>query len=103
MNNKNPLDTLQTLEQLYRQGFRDSLTDAALFRVASSQATRDEAVLRDIERDLREFESQYNMSSEVFFKQWQAGQLPDSADFMDWNALVRMATEIRGRLEILRG
>ena len=99
----NPLDALRSLEHLYERGFRDAVTDAALLRVASSQAARDEAVLRDLERDLNELEQQYEMSSEEFFQRWQAGEMADTADFMDWNALYQMAHEVRERLELLRG
>lgn len=98
-----PLEALQHLEQLYQSGFRDAVTDAALLKVASSQAARDEAVLRDLERDLSELEQHYQMSSEEFFQHWIAGKLADSADFMDWNALYQMAHEVRERLELLRG
>jgi hypothetical protein len=99
----NPLDALRNLEQLYQRGFRDAITDAALLRVASSQAARDEVVLRDLERDLSELEQQYKMSSEEFFQRWQAGEMADTADFMDWNALYQMAREVRERLDLLRG
>ena len=43
------------------------------------------------------------MSSEDFFQRWQAGEMADTADFMDWNALYQMAREVRERLELLRG
>ncbi len=98
-----PLDMLRNLEQLYQSGFRDPVTDAALLKIASSQAARDEATLRDLERDLSELEQQYQMSSEEFFQRWTAGKLADSADFMDWNALYQMTREVRERLELLRG
>ena len=99
----NPLDALRNLEQLYERGFRDSITDVALLRLTSSQAARDEVVLRDLERDLSELEQQYEMSSEEFFQRWQAGEMADTADFMDWNALYQMAREVRERLDLLRG
>ncbi|GIK38651.1 MAG: hypothetical protein BroJett011_24840 [Chloroflexota bacterium] len=98
-----PLEALQHLEQLYQRGFRDAVTDAALLKVASSQAARDEAALRDLERDLGELEQHYQMSSEELFQRWTAGKLADSADYMDWNALYQMAREVRERLELLRG
>ncbi len=89
-----PLVAVQNLEQLYRHGFRDTVTDAALLKVASSQATRDTAVLYDLDRDLEAFEQEYNLSSTEFFQRWQDGKMTDSADFMDWNALYKMAREI---------
>ena len=97
-----PLATLRNLEPLYTQGFRDQVTDSALLKVAMSQVARDESALRDIERDLAELEQQYQMSSEVFYRRWQAGELGDAADFMDWNALYQMACQVRERLNVLR-
>jgi hypothetical protein len=102
MQSPDPLVTLQNLEQIYKRGFRDPVTDAALLKVASSQAARDEVVLRDLERDLQELEEQCGMPSDEFYQQWQAGQMADSADYMDWNALYRMMLEVRERLELLR-
>ena len=98
-----PLVTLQNLQRLYQDGFHDPVTDAVLIKVALSQVARDEVVLRDLERDLRELEEQYQMPSYEFFQRWQAGEMDDTADFMDWNALHQMATEVRARLELLRG
>jgi hypothetical protein len=98
----NPLSVLRNLEQIYEDGFRDKVTDAVLLRVASSQVARDEAALRDIERDLSELEQQYKMPSDEFFDRWQAGKLDDTADFMDWSALYQMACEVRERLTLLR-
>ena len=43
------------------------------------------------------------MSSEEFFQHWQAGEMADTADFMDWNALHQVARAVRERLELLRG
>jgi hypothetical protein len=93
-----PLIALQNLERLYARGFRDTVTDAALLKITSSQVARDEVVLRDLERDLEDFEQHYSMTSETFFQRWQAGELEDTADFMDWNALYQMACEVRERL-----
>lgn len=97
-----PLTTLRNFERLYTRGFRDRVTDSALLKVAMSQIARDEAVLRDLERDLADFEEQYKMSSKVFYKRWQTGELGDAADFMDWSALYQMACEVHERLELLR-
>ena len=51
-------------------------------------------MLYDLDRDLEAFEQEYNLSSTEFFQRWQDGKMTDSADFMDWNALYKMAREI---------
>ncbi len=60
-------------------------------------------LVRDLERDLNDLELQYEMSSDEFFQSWQAGEMADTADFMDWNALYQMVREVRERLELLQG
>ena len=77
------------------------MTDAALRKIVESQAARERVVLHDLENDLRELEQQYQLTSEEFFHRWQAGEMPDTADFMDWNALYQMALEVRERLKLL--
>ncbi len=97
-----PLVALEHLERLYKHGFRDAVTDTALVRLVTSQVARDEVALRDLERDLSELEHQYGMSTQDFVEQWQSGRMDDSADFMDWNALHKMAEQVRARLDLLR-
>ena len=101
MTTSTPLDALRSLEQLYESGFHDAVTDAALRKIVESQATRDRVALHDLENDLRELEQQYQLTSEEFFHRWQAGEMPDTADFMDWNALYQIALEVHERLKLL--
>lgn len=58
-----------------------------------SEVIRDQTTLRDLERDLQEFETQYGLNSDEFFLRWQKGELEDSADFMDWSVIYKMAQE----------
>ncbi|TEU14326.1 MAG: UPF0175 family protein [Anaerolineales bacterium] len=101
MTTSTPLDVLRSLEQLYESGFHDAVTDVALRKIVESQAARDRVALHDLKNDLRELEQKYQLPSEEFFHRWQAGEMPDTADFMDWNALYQMALEIRERLKLL--
>ena len=77
------------------------MTDAALRKIVESQAARERVVLHDLENDLRELEQQYQLTSEEFFHRWQAGEMPDTANFMDWNALHQMALDVGERLKLL--
>ncbi|MCJ7548839.1 MAG: hypothetical protein MUQ30_04060 [Anaerolineae bacterium] len=97
-----PVTTLRNLQHLYGQGFRDEVTDTALQKVVNSQIARDQITLRDLERDLAELEAQYAMPSETFHSRWLAGELDDSADFMDWHVLCEMVAEVRKRVALLK-
>lgn len=40
-----------------------------------------------IKRELEKFEKNYNMSSEVFHQDFEAGKLGDEGDFFEWSSL----------------
>ena len=63
----------------------------------------DEEDLQRVSKELVQFEQQYGLSSEEFWKRFKAGQMADSADFMEWNAFCKMRQRILDRLNILRG
>lgn len=96
-------EKVSVLDKLYATGFSDPVTDAILQKAVDSQTGRDRIVLRDIERDLMELETQYGVSSTSFYELWRLGELDDTADFMDWGALYEMAVNIRQRLRLLAG
>ena len=96
---KATLEKIRSLEQIYIKGYEDSFLDNALRKIISHQLVRDQADLQVLQRDLAELE----MSSEEFYERFQAGQMSDEADFMEWNALYKMATKLRNRLGILQG
>ncbi len=59
--------------------------------------------LQVLQQDLVELERKYRISSEEFYEKFQAGQIGDEADFMEWNVLYKMTTKLRNRLGILQG
>jgi hypothetical protein len=91
------------LEQLCTAGFQDSFLDKALRKIISRQIALDEADLKRVNKELAEFERQYDLGSAVFWERFQAGQMEDTADFMEWNVFCKMRNRITSRLRILRG
>lgn len=47
----------------------------------------------DLEHRLRRFEERYHMPSESFHQRFQAGELGDSIDFLEWNTYYEMLTD----------
>jgi hypothetical protein len=97
------LEKIRSLEQIYIKGYEDSFLDNALQKIISHQLARDRADLKVLQQDLAELERKYGISSEEFYKRFQAGQMSDEADFMEWNALYKMSAKLRNRLGILQG
>lgn len=50
-------------------------------------------------RTLLSYEQQYQMSSEEFYAQYQAGKLQDSADFVEWAGDYQHYLELKAELE----
>jgi hypothetical protein len=44
----------------------------------------------DLEKSLKSFESQYQMSSEEFYQRFRSGDLGDGSDFFEWSAFYEM-------------
>ena len=88
------LQKIRSLEQIYIKGYEDSFLDNALQKIISHQLSRDQADLQVLQQDLAELERKYRISSEAFYERFQAGQMSDEADFMEWNALYKMATNL---------
>jgi hypothetical protein len=97
------LEKIRSLEQIYIAGYEDSFLDSALHKIISHQLSRDQADLKVLQQDLAELERKYGMRSEEFYERFQAGQMSDEADFMEWNVLYKMATKLQNRLDILQG
>ena len=97
------LDDLERLEQLYAEGFHDPFLDNALRKIIEHQIARDEADLAQTNEALAQFEGQYGLTSDEFWKRFQSGLMSDAANMMEWNVLCNMRQRILSRLRILRG
>lgn len=89
------------LEQLYVAGLQDNFVDTALRKIIDRQVERDEADLAGLNRWLAEYETRFSMKSEDFWERFKAGNMDDTADFMEWNALCRSRERLITRLKIL--
>jgi len=68
----------------------------------SQQVTRDhdQAELQRVNEALEHFQAQYGLTSDEFWQRFQAGQMADTADFMEWNVFCKMRQRIMARLNI---
>lgn len=98
-----PLYNLERLKRLYVAGFQDTFLDNALRKIIDHQIARDEADLQRIDAELSQFEQQHGLTSDEFRERFQAGELVDTVDFMEWNAFCKMRQRIIARLQILQG
>ena len=97
------LHNLDNLQRLCASGFQSGFLDNALRRIIERQIAQDEADLLKASEGLVELESQYGLSSEEFCRRFQAGEMNDTADYMEWNILCKARQRITARLRILQG
>jgi hypothetical protein len=76
---------LDRLKALYASDLFDSFLDNAIGKIVERQVTRDESDLAHLNTQLSQFEEQYGLSADEFWQRYQAGQMADTADFMEWN------------------
>lgn len=92
---------LGKLAKLYERGQVSETTARNLGKVLEFEIGQIQADLDATEKDLREFETRYDMTTARFFSQWQAGETDDRMDYVEWASLAQMAENLRKRLEYL--
>ncbi len=94
-------DRVRTLEKLYAQGQTSDVMDLALEKLLAYELGETQQRLARLEQDLTEFEGRYDLSSEAFYARFQAGEMGDAMDFVEWASLHQMAERLRQRLDLL--
>lgn len=103
MDKVSTLEELDRLKQLYVSGFQDAFLENALHKVIERQIARDEADLQRINGVIAQFEQEHGMSSAEFQGRYEAGQMADDADLMEWSVFLKMRQRVQSRLGLLQG
>ena len=96
------LDKLHHLESLYQRGYQSEMIDRSLDKIMALEYAAAQRELTDLQQRLQRFETQYQLTSAEFHTKFQAGELGDSADFVEWSAFYDMWLAVRERLEVLQ-
>ena len=97
------LDKLHRIETIYRQGFQSELIDRTVDKLLEHEEERAKRAMLELQQRLHAFEQQYQLATEEFYRQYEAGQLGDSADFMEWSSFYDMWQSSQQYLDWLRG
>lgn len=95
------LRRLHTLERLYEQGYQNVVVDLTMRKLLEHQVREDGEQLDELRAELAGFEAQFGISSAEFFTRYQAGEMGDSADVFEWQALYQMADRLATEVELL--
>ena len=94
---------LRVLAQLYQQGQASELMDRTLDKLLAHEADLCREQLGELQKDLAELEERYGLSSDEFYRRYQAGQTDDQMDYVEWASLVQMRDSLQERLRVLTG
>jgi hypothetical protein len=61
-----------------------------------------EQQVAELETDLQQYETQYQMSSADFYQRFRAGELGDDIDFVEWSYFYQMSCSVGERLQIFQ-
>ncbi len=95
-------EKLKTLEKLAELGGEDRIIDQTLTKLLDYATARHRRDLEDIAAKLHALEEQFGIASDLFFQQFQRGELGDDEAFFRWDALMEMQRRIVHRLAILQ-
>lgn len=97
------LEKMHRLETIYRRGLRSDLIDRTVDKLIDLEQARAMRELAELDQRLAAFEQQYQLASDEFYVRYEAGQLEDSADFMEWSSFYDMRRSAQQYLDWLRG
>jgi hypothetical protein len=96
------LNQLKTLETILKQGSYSDTLVLSLRKIILQEIHIIQGEIQDLEKDLKAFEEQYQLSSEQFYQQFKIGQLGDDIDFVEWSAFYQMWCSCKERLTLLQ-
>ena len=92
---------LSQMAKLYERQQASDVMTRTLEKLIDYETETSRALLGQLQRDLAGFEEQYGLSSEEFYRQFEAGKIGDDMDFVEWASLFQMAQNLQERLQLL--
>ena len=95
------MDALKKLELLKDICDDEPKLDLVLGKLLEGTLSDYRRRLSDYQALLHEFEQRYEMESEVFYRQFEAGSLGDDMDFFEWAGLYELFQDLLSRVHRL--
>ncbi|WP_374687213.1 hypothetical protein [Promineifilum sp.] len=92
---------LAQLIRIYQTGQVSELMDQTLDKLFSVEAAEAQKDVEELRADLLKFEERFDMTSEEFYNRFEAGEMGDDADFIEWASFFDMYHHAKDRLAAL--
>ncbi|MFW6111123.1 MAG: hypothetical protein ACOC6H_03710 [Thermoproteota archaeon] len=80
-----------------REHVREAVIRAVEVRLKEVQSS-----LRKVEKRLKGFEEEYQMTTEDFYSKYVGHKLEENMDFMEWRACKEISDDLQEEMELLR-
>ena len=97
----NVANHLRKLAKLYQHQQASEIMRRTLDKLLRYEMALSQEQLNQLQEDMRQFEHKYGLSSDEFFRQFQAGQTDDRMDYVEWASMVQMVHNLEARLNLL--
>jgi hypothetical protein len=91
-------EKLEILGSLYQQGYQSDVIERTLDKLIDLERERVEREYAELTARLLSFEHQYGMPTEDFYRKFEAGELGDSVDFVEWSSMRDLRESLRNHL-----
>ncbi len=71
--------------------------------IIAYQVAETKRAILNLRADIQTFEEKYRLSSDVFYRRYERGEMGDDEDFVLWAGLIEMLTSNEKRLQGLEG
>ncbi|MBE7529388.1 MAG: hypothetical protein HND44_24020 [Chloroflexi bacterium] len=99
--NNNVAAQLEKLARLYQQQQASEVMTRTLDKLLHYETELSQEQLSQLQEKMRQFEQAYHLSSEEFYRRFQAGETDDRMDYVEWASMVQMAHNLQARLDLL--
>ncbi len=89
---------LANLLRLYQEGYRSQVIDQAVDKLIRLEVEQSQAEMQRLRERLSAYEEQYHLSSQEFYQRFQAGELGDEMEYVEWSVFWDMYQAAERRL-----
>ncbi len=79
----------------------DSVVEVTINKLLAREYVRMSEVKSRLIRDIAKFEKQYDLDSEDFYRRYEAGEVGDKMDFVEWAATIEMLAGLNQQIALL--
>lgn len=96
-------ETIRNIGKIFEKDLQDEYLSRSIGKIIEHEREKTSHEVQMLRKELAQFESNYQMSSDEFFDRFEKGELGDKEDYFEWSAMYQMYRRSEERLKMLEG